>query len=121
MDGVSNNEGFFKSYGIQPAIDSIQEFKVQTNITSSEFGEAAGANVAVATKSGTNQLHGSAYEFLRNSALDAPEWISKITQPVHPRRLSAGTNMASRSVDLSISPISLTGETRLSGSSTMKA
>ena len=79
LDGVSNNEGFFKSYGIQPAIDSIQEFKVQTNITSSEFGEAAGANVAVATKSGTNQLHGSAYEFLRNSALDAPEWITNKT------------------------------------------
>ena len=60
LDGVSNNEGFFKSYGIQPAIDAIQEFKVQTNITSAEFGEAAGANVAVATKSGTNHLHGSA-------------------------------------------------------------
>ena len=118
LDGVSNNEGFFKSYGIQPAIDSIQEFKVQTNITSSEFGEAAGANVAVATKSGTNQLHGSAYEFLRNSALDAVEFEYNAT---HPRRLSAATNMASRSVDLFISPISSTGETRLSGSSTMKA
>jgi hypothetical protein len=79
LDGVSNNEGFFKSYGIQPAIDAIQEFKVQTNITSSEFGEAAGANVAVATKSGTNNIHGSAYEFLRNSSLDAPEWITNKT------------------------------------------
>jgi Carboxypeptidase regulatory-like domain len=76
LDGVSNNEGFFKSYGIQPAIDAIQEFKVQTNITSSEFGEAAGANVAVATKSGTNQLHGSVYEFLRNNKLDATEWAA---------------------------------------------
>ncbi len=79
LDGVANNEGFFKSYGIQPAIDSIQEFKVQTNITSSEFGEAAGANVAVATKSGTNQLHGSAYEFIRNSALDATEFEDNAT------------------------------------------
>jgi hypothetical protein len=74
LDGVSNNEGFFKSYGIQPAIDAIQEFKVQTNITSAEFGEAAGANVAVATKSGTNNIHGSAYEFLRNNIFDATEW-----------------------------------------------
>jgi hypothetical protein len=79
LDGVSNNEGFFKSYGIQPAIDSIQEFKVQTNITSSEFGEAAGANVAVATKSGTNQLHGSVYEFLRNQKLDAAEFFENQT------------------------------------------
>ena len=51
-------------------IDSIQEFGVvQTNITSAEYGEAAGANVAVATKSGTNQIHGSAWEFLRNDKL----------------------------------------------------
>ena len=75
LDGVSNNEEFFKAYGIQPAIDSIQEFQVRTNITSAEFGEAAGANVAVATKSGTNQLHGSAYEFVRNDKFDATEFF----------------------------------------------
>jgi len=75
LDGVSNNEQFFKAYGIQPAIDSIQEFQVRTNITSAEFGEAAGANVAVATKSGTNQIHGSAYEFVRNDSLDATEFF----------------------------------------------
>lgn len=75
LDGVSNNEEFFKAYGIQPAIDSIQEFQVRTNITSAEFGEAAGANVAVATKSGTNQIHGSAYEFVRNDKFDAAEFF----------------------------------------------
>jgi hypothetical protein len=75
LDGVSNNEQFFKAYGIQPAIDSIQEFQVRTNISSAEFGEAAGANVAVATKSGTNQIHGSAYEFVRNDKFDATEFF----------------------------------------------
>ena len=80
LDGVSNNEEFFKAYGIQPAIDSIQEFQVRTNITSAEFGEAAGANVAVATKSGSNQLHGSGYEFLRNDALDATEFFDDVTK-----------------------------------------
>ena len=79
LDGVSNNEEFFKAYGIQPAIDSIQEFQVQTNITSAEFGEAAGANVAVATKSGTNQIHGSAYEFVRNDLFDATEFFDDRT------------------------------------------
>jgi hypothetical protein len=74
LDGVSNNEGFFKAYGLQPVIDSIQEFKVQTNITSSEYGQAAGANVAVATKSGTNSLHGSGWEFVRNDKFDATEF-----------------------------------------------
>ncbi|HMD86029.1 MAG TPA: TonB-dependent receptor [Terriglobia bacterium] len=87
LDGVSNNEGFFKAYAIQPSIDSIQEFKVQTNITSSEFGEAAGANVAVATKSGTNNLHGSAYEFVRNEVLDATEFFNnKTNTPKTPLR-----------------------------------
>ncbi len=85
LDGVANNEGFFKAYAIQPSIDSIQEFKVQTNITSAEYGEAAGANVAVATKSGTNQIHGSAYEFLRNNVLDAPEFFDNAATPVIPK------------------------------------
>jgi hypothetical protein len=75
LDGVSSNEQFFKAYGIQPVIDSIQEFQVKTNITSAEFGEAAGANVAAATKSGTNQLHGSAWEFARNDLFDATEFF----------------------------------------------
>jgi hypothetical protein len=71
LDGVNNNETFFKHYGIRPSIDAIQEFKVQTNITSAEYGEAAGANVNVAVKSGTNEIHGSAFEFFRNNVLDA--------------------------------------------------
>jgi hypothetical protein len=71
LDGVNNNETFFLSYAIQPSIDAIQEFKIQTNITSSEFGSAAGANINVATKSGTNDFHGGAFEFLRNDVFDA--------------------------------------------------
>lgn len=76
LDGIYNNEEFFGQYAMQPPIDSIQEFTVQTNITSAEFGRAAGADVAVATKSGTNQLHGSAWEFLRNNDLDANQWFN---------------------------------------------
>ncbi|HXJ93259.1 MAG TPA: carboxypeptidase regulatory-like domain-containing protein [Terriglobia bacterium] len=76
LDGVYNNEEFFGAYSLQPPIDAIQEFQVQTNITSAEYGRAAGAAVAVATKSGTNQLHGAAWEFLRNNALDANQWFN---------------------------------------------
>ncbi|HZP01738.1 MAG TPA: TonB-dependent receptor [Terriglobia bacterium] len=75
LDGLSDNEPFFKQFAIQPSIDAIQEFKVQTNITSAEYGSAAGANVNVALKSGTNQLHGAAFEFLRNDKLDAVDWF----------------------------------------------
>jgi hypothetical protein len=76
LDGVYNNEEFFGQYAMQPSIDSIQEFQVQTNITSAEYGRAAGAAIAVATKSGTNDFHGNVFEFLRNDALDANQWFN---------------------------------------------
>ena len=76
LDGIENKNriiGFDKSSAqiIQPIIDSIQEFKVQTSTFSAEFGQAAGGVVNVTMKSGTNALHGSLFEFLRNSKLDA--------------------------------------------------
>ncbi len=71
LDGVNNNETFFKAFAVQPSIDAIQEIKIQTNITSAEFGSAAGANINVATKSGTNAIHGGIFEFLRNNVFDA--------------------------------------------------
>ena len=80
LDGVENKNkivGFDSSSAqvIQPVIDGIQEFKVQTNTFSAEFGQSAGAVVNVTLKSGTNNLHGSAFEFLRNSALDAKPYF----------------------------------------------
>ena len=75
LDGIQNNNLFFTSFASEPSIDAIQEFRVQTNITSAEFGAGAGANVAVALKSGTNELHGSVFEFLRNDKLDANEFF----------------------------------------------
>ncbi|HVA01411.1 MAG TPA: TonB-dependent receptor [Terriglobia bacterium] len=86
LDGVFNNEEFFGQYALQPVIDSIQEFQVRTNITSAEYGRAAGANIAVATKSGTNQFHGDVWEFLRNNDLDANSWFSNyygVPRPVY--------------------------------------
>jgi outer membrane receptor protein involved in Fe transport len=77
LDGVNNNETFFKSYGVQPSIDAIQEFKVQTNITSAEFGTGAGANINVVTKSGTNEFHGAAFEFHRDNHLSTNDYFSE--------------------------------------------
>ncbi|MGH9667322.1 MAG: TonB-dependent receptor domain-containing protein, partial [Bryobacteraceae bacterium] len=62
-----------------PTIDSIQEFRVLTSNYSAEYGSAAGAVTVVLTKSGTNQLHGSAYEFLRNDKLDANTFFNNLT------------------------------------------
>ena len=90
LDGVNNNETFFKAFAVQPSIDAIQEFKIQTNITSAEFGQAAGANINVATKSGTNDIHGVLFEFLRNNVFDARDTFA-------PRgRRSAKTSLAAR-------------------------
>ncbi len=80
LDGMSvanveQNSGI-TNLEYQPSVDVVQEFKVQTNFFSSEFGNTGGAIVNVVTKSGTNQLHGNAYEFHRNSALNANNWFS---------------------------------------------
>lgn len=80
LDGIDNKNkivGFDSSVAqsIEPVLDSVQEFNVQTSSFSAEFGQSAGAIVNVTTKSGTNQLHGSAFEFLRNSFLDASPYF----------------------------------------------
>jgi hypothetical protein len=59
-----------------PAVDAVQEFKVQTNFFSAEFGQTGGAVVNMVTKSGTNRFDGTAYYFLRHSALNANDWFS---------------------------------------------
>lgn len=83
LDGVYDNEEMFKTYAIQPSIDAIQEFKIQTNITSAEYGQAAGANVNVAVKSGTNQIHGSLFEFWRGDKMDANDWFRNASVGQH--------------------------------------
>lgn len=78
----------------QPAVNAVQEFKVQTNFFSAEFGQTGGAIVNVVTKSGTNHLHGSAYEFHRNAALNANSWFGNRagqTLPDFHRNVLGGT------------------------------
>src|SRR5690349_4013937 len=71
IDGVVNRNLWLSTLIMVPTVDSIQEFRVLTSNYSAEYGAAAGAITVVQTKSGTNALHGSAYEFLRNDKLDA--------------------------------------------------
>jgi hypothetical protein len=71
LDGNDNNQLDEGGIAIFSAIDGIQEFKVLTYNYSAEYGERAGPTVLVTTKSGTNQLHGSLFEFFRNTKLDA--------------------------------------------------
>lgn len=75
LDGVDNNIMMQNSPGASPPMDSIQEFRVATG-NSAEFGRSAGASVNIAIKSGTNDIHGTAYWFGRNDAFDANPWFN---------------------------------------------
>ena len=80
MDGVDNNVNvvdFFNgaSYVVRPPPDALAEFKVQTGSYSSEFGHSAGAVVNASIKSGTNQIHGDLWEYIRNDAFDVREFF----------------------------------------------
>ncbi len=84
LDGIDNNSDnvdFLNgtNYVILPPPDAIQEFKVQTSDYSAELGRAAGAVLNATVKSGTNQLHGDAWEFFRNDKLDAADWFEDDT------------------------------------------
>ncbi len=75
LDGMYNNGSFFKTAAIHPSIDAIQEFRIATN-TGAQYGAAAGANINVMIKPGTNQYHGTLYEFLRNDKLDSRNYFA---------------------------------------------
>ncbi|HTB14010.1 MAG TPA: TonB-dependent receptor [Bryobacteraceae bacterium] len=84
LDGTDNNSYELADAGrmggmVAPSIDAIQEFKVQTNSYSAEYGRGTGATINVTIKSGTNQIHGAAYEFLRNDDVDAKNFFASPT------------------------------------------
>lgn len=78
-DNSSRNSGGalgFQAQATKPSVDAVGEFKVVTNNMSAEYGYRMGAKVLVSTKSGTNQLHGSLYEFIRNDKLDGTNFFA---------------------------------------------
>ncbi len=96
LDGVDNNNQSIRySYGnqkeaIKPSVDAIEEFKVVTNTFSAEYGRSSAGVVSVSIKSGTNQFHGTAYDFLRNQALDARNLFAT-TRPPYKRNDFGGS------------------------------
>ncbi len=80
LDGVDNNSNDNGGVVLRSSVDAIQEFKLQTNGYSAEFGRSGGAVVNAITKSGANNYHGSVFEFFRNSALDARDYFEDPTQ-----------------------------------------
>ena len=81
LDGVDNNAKIVDQQNsspvvIQPSIDAVQEFRVETDNYSAEYGYSAGAVVNATIKSGTNRMHGDVFEFLRNDDLDARNFFA---------------------------------------------
>lgn len=86
LDGADNKEAFFNSWNLGPSVDAIQEFSIQVGQYSAEFGSGGGAVINVVTKSGSNQLHGTLWEFLRNDAFDARNYFLTPSQTIAPLR-----------------------------------
>ena len=84
LDGIDNNSNDNAGNILRTSVDAIQEFKVQTSNYSAEFGRSGGAVINATLKSGTNEFHGTAFEFSRNSALDARGFFEAPDQPKAP-------------------------------------
>jgi hypothetical protein len=83
LDGMDNNTNLVDflngaAFSVKPPVDAIQEFKIQTNNYSAELGRSAGAVLNATLKSGTNDFHGAAWEFLRNDILDAANYFEPV-------------------------------------------
>ncbi|WP_263383073.1 TonB-dependent receptor domain-containing protein [Granulicella arctica] len=94
LDGVDNNTNLVdflngQTYVVRPPPDALAEFAVQTSSFSSEFGHSAGAVVNASIKSGTNQIHGSLWEYLRNTAFDAKDWEAQSIPVYHENQFGA--------------------------------
>jgi len=90
LDGGINMTNLRNTGNILPNPDAIQEFRVQTNSYNAEYGRYASGIVNVLTKSGTNQFHGSAFEFLRNTVFNANDWGSTLARaPFHRNQFGA--------------------------------
>lgn len=89
IDGIDNKENGRNSFAISPPVDSISEFKVQTGMAPAEFGRGGGTIINVVTKSGTNNHHGTVYEFLRNDKLDARPFFANRKSPLKRNQFGA--------------------------------
>jgi hypothetical protein len=84
VNGVTTNNLTFGSLGFQPPLDAIREFRVDNSVFAAEHGHVSGAVVNLVTRSGTDQFHGSVFEFLRNDALDARNFFETTSSDPSP-------------------------------------
>jgi len=85
LDGVDNNDSDVRRYTLEPSVDSIQEFKIATNSYSAEYGSASAGQVNIITRGGSNEFHGTVYDYLRNRDLDARNFFGASDKPEYIR------------------------------------
>jgi hypothetical protein len=91
LDGTWDTGADWGGVTYVPAVDDVQEFKIQTNAFTSQYGWSSGNVINVVTKSGTNKIHGDVYDFYRNSALDARNYFNRGEQPLFHRQQFGAT------------------------------
>ena len=89
VDGASNVNRSDGGFALRIPVDAISEFRILTHTAPAEYGGTSGSTTTVVTRSGTNRLHGSAYEFLRNDALDARNFFSASVEPLKQNQYGA--------------------------------
>ena len=82
IDGADNFNAVDSGFVLKPPIDAIAEFRILTHNADPEFGRSLGSTTNIITRSGTNQFHGAAWEFLRNDAMDASDYFAQGVQPL---------------------------------------
>ncbi len=91
LDGMDNNERFIGSLIVKPSIEAIAEMRVQSSMYSAEVGRVSGGVMNIITKSGTNDFHGSLFEFFRNEKLDASNFFARGARPPYKQNQFGGS------------------------------
>ena len=82
IDGANNFNGVDGGFVLKPPVDAITEFRILTHNSTAEFGNSLGSTTNIITRSGTNQIHGAVWEFLRNDAFDARNFFASEVEPL---------------------------------------
>jgi len=89
IDGANNFNGIDGGFVLKPPVDAISEFRIITHSANAEFGNALGSTTNIITRSGTNQVHGRLWEFLRNDAVDANNYFAQKQEPLKQNQFGA--------------------------------
>jgi len=89
IDGANNVNGVDGGFVLKPPVDAISEFRIITHNANAEFGNALGSTTNIITRSGTNQVHGTLWEFLRNDDLDANNYFAQTKEPLKQNQFGA--------------------------------